>query len=369
MTTATITNGAVDTTDVTTIDMPASTTKKSPKSAATIEEHAEKRQALNDALAQIERSYGKGAVMRMEEGADQNIAAVSTGSLSLDVALGIGGLPRGRVIEIYGAESAGKSTLALSTVAQAQKTGGTCAYVDVEHALDPVYAKAIGVDVPALLISQPDSAEQALEIVEYMVRSAALDVVVLDSVAALVPNAELEGDMGDSHPALQARLMSQAMRKLTGVIHKTDTVCIFINQLREKIGVVYGNPETQPGGRALKFYSSVRLDMRRKEVLKHGKEITGNRIRIRVVKNKVAPPFKQAEVDIVFSEGISMEGDLLELGVDNNVLEKRGSFYNYGETRLGQGRESARVFLREHPEIRDEIEDEVRRIALPNLAR
>lgn len=369
MTTATITNGAVDTTDVTTIDMPASTTKKSPKSVATIEEHAEKRQALNDALAQIERSYGKGAVMRMEEGADQNIAAVSTGSLSLDVALGIGGLPRGRVIEIYGAESAGKSTLALSTVAQAQKTGGTCAYVDVEHALDPVYAKAIGVDVPALLISQPDSAEQALEIVEYMVRSAALDVVVLDSVAALVPNAELEGDMGDSHPALQARLMSQAMRKLTGVIHKTDTVCIFINQLREKIGVVYGNPETQPGGRALKFYSSVRLDMRRKEVLKHGKEITGNRIRIRVVKNKVAPPFKQAEVDIVFSEGISMEGDLLELGVDNNVLEKRGSFYNYGETRLGQGRESARVFLREHPEIRDEIEDEVRRIALPNSAR
>ena len=369
MTTATITNGAVDTTDVTTIDMPASTTKKSPKSAATIEEHAEKQQALNDALAQIERSYGKGAVMRMEEGVDQNIAAVSTGSLSLDVALGIGGLPRGRVIEIYGAESAGKSTLALSTVAQAQKTGGTCAYVDVEHALDPVYAKAIGVDVPALLISQPDSAEQALEIVEYMVRSAALDVVVLDSVAALVPNAELEGDMGDSHPALQARLMSQAMRKLTGVIHKTDTVCIFINQLREKIGVVYGNPETQPGGRALKFYSSVRLDMRRKEVLKHGKEITGNRIRIRVVKNKVAPPFKQAEVDIVFSEGISMEGDLLELGVDNNVLEKRGSFYNYGETRLGQGRESARVFLREHPEIRDEIEDEVRRIALPNSAR
>ena len=369
MTTATITNGAVDTTDVTTIDMPPITTKKSPKSAATIEEHAEKRQALNDALAQIERSYGKGAVMRMEEGADQNIAAVSTGSLSLDVALGIGGLPRGRVIEIYGAESAGKSTLALSTVAQAQKTGGTCAYVDVEHALDPVYAKAIGVDVPALLISQPDSAEQALEIVEYMVRSAALDVVVLDSVAALVPNAELEGDMGDSHPALQARLMSQAMRKLTGVIHKTDTVCIFINQLREKIGVVYGNPETQPGGRALKFYSSVRLDMRRKEVLKHGKEITGNRIRIRVVKNKVAPPFKQAEVDIVFSEGISMEGDLLELGVDNNVLEKRGSFYNYGETRLGQGRESARVFLREHPEIRDEIEDEVRRIALPNSAR
>lgn len=369
MTTATITNGAVDTTDVTTIDMPPIKTKKSPKSAATIEEHAEKQQALNDALAQIERSYGKGAVMRMEEGADQNIAAVSTGSLSLDVALGIGGLPRGRVIEIYGAESAGKSTLALSTVAQAQKTGGTCAYVDVEHALDPVYAKAIGVDIPSLLISQPDSAEQALEIVEYMVRSAALDVVVLDSVAALVPNAELEGDMGDSHPALQARLMSQAMRKLTGVIHKTDTVCIFINQLREKIGVVYGNPETQPGGRALKFYSSVRLDMRRKEVLKHGKEITGNRIRIRVVKNKVAPPFKQAEVDIVFSEGISMEGDLLELGVENNVLEKRGSFYNYGDTRLGQGRESARVFLREHPEVRDEIEDEVRRLALPNSVR
>ena len=369
MTTATITNGAVDSTDVTTIDMPATRTKKSPKSSSTIEDHAKKQQALNDALAQIERSYGKGAVMRMEEGADQNVAAVSTGSLSLDVALGIGGLPRGRVSEIYGAESAGKSTLALSTVAQAQKAGGTCAYVDVEHALDPAYAKAIGVDVGSLLISQPDSAEQALEIVEYMVRSTALDVVVLDSVAALVPNAELEGDMGDSHPALQARLMSQAMRKLTGVIHKTDTVCIFINQLREKVGVVYGSPETQPGGRALKFFSSVRLDMRRKEVLKLGKEITGNRIRIRVVKNKVAPPFKQAEVDIVFSEGISMEGDLLELGVEHSVLEKRGSFYIYGETRLGQGRESARVFLRDHAEIRDEIEDEVRRLALPNSVR
>lgn len=368
MTTKTLTNGAVAADDVVKVDMPP--TKRATKPAsATLATGAKKQQALDDALAQIERSYGKGAVMRMEEGADRTVAAISTGSISLDVALGIGGLPRGRVIEIYGAESAGKSTLALSTVAQAQRIGGTCAYVDVEHALDPVYAKAIGVDVGSVLISQPDSAEQALEIVEYLVRSAALDVVVLDSVAALVPNAELEGDMGDSHPALQARLMSQALRKLTGVIHKTDTVCIFINQLREKIGVVYGNPETQPGGRALKFFSSVRLDMRRKEVLKQGKEITGNRIRVRVVKNKVAPPFKQAEIDIVFSEGISMEGDLLELGVENEVLQKRGSFYIYGDTRLGQGRESARTFLREHPEIRDEIEATVRKLSLPNLAR
>lgn len=365
MTTATATNGAVVADDIANIDMPA--TKRATRPAtATLETGAKKQQALDDALTQIERSYGKGAVMRMEEGIDRSVEAISTGSLALDVALGIGGLPRGRVVEIYGAESAGKSTLAMSTVAQAQRAGGTCAYVDVEHALDPVYAKAIGADVPSLLISQPDSAEQALEIVEYLVRSAALDVVVLDSVAALVPNAELEGDMGDSHPALQARLMSQALRKLTGVIHKTDTVCIFINQLREKIGVVYGNPETQPGGRALKFFSSVRLDMRRKEVLKQGKDITGNRIRVRVVKNKVAPPFTQAEIDIMFSEGISMESDLLDLGVENEVLQRRGSFYIYGDTRLGQGRESARLFLREHEDMRDEIESKVRRLALPN---
>lgn len=375
MSTETLVNGSVAIDEVVAKEVPVTKTASKKKSdsdatsangSSTGSRGGKRQQALEDAIAQIERSYGKGAVMRLEEGADRNVAAISTGSLSLDVALGIGGLPRGRIVEIYGAESAGKSTLAMSTVAQAQKRGGTCAYVDVEHAIDPVYAKAIGVDVGSLLISQPDSAEQALEIVEYLVRSAALDVVVLDSVAALVPTAELEGDMGDSHPAAQARLMSQALRKLTGVIHKTDTVCIFINQLREKIGVVYGNPETQPGGRALKFFSSVRLDMRRKEVLKQGKDITGNRIRVRVVKNKVAPPFKQAEMDIVFSEGISMEGDLLELGVDNGILEKRGSFYIYGDTRIGQGRESARFFLLEHPDIRDEIEEQVRRVALPN---
>ncbi len=325
-----------------------------------------RQQALDRALAQIEKSFGRGTVMRMSEsGSARNVSAVSTGSLSLDVAIGIGGLPRGRVIEIYGAESAGKSTLAMSTVAQAQKHGGTCAYVDVEHAMDPVYAKAIGVDIDSLLISQPDSAEQALEIIEHLVRSAALDVVVLDSVAALVPMAEIQGDMGDSHPAAQARLMSQAMRKLTGTIHKTNTVCIFINQLREKIGIVYGSPEVQPGGRALKFYSSVRLDMRRKEALKQGKDITGNRVRVRVVKNKVAPPFRQAEIDIIFNEGISLEGDILELGVEHGIIDKRGAFYFYDDLRLGQGRETARCFLREHTDMRDQLETEVRRIVLP----
>lgn len=325
--------------------------------------------ALEDAISHIERSFGRGTVMRMSESeGDRNIASISTGSLALDIALGTGGLPRGRIIEIFGAESAGKSTLAMSTVAQAQKTGGTCAYVDVEHAMDPIYAKRIGVDIENLLISQPDSAEQALEIIEHLVRSGALDMVVLDSVAALVPTAEIEGDMGEFQIGAQARLMSQALRKLTGIIHKTDTVCIFINQLREKVGVVYGSPEVTPGGRALKFYSSVRLDMRRREALKHGKEITGSRVRVRVVKNKVAPPFRQAEIDIIFNEGISMESDLLELGAEHNVVEKRGAYYSYGDIRLGQGREAARYFLKEHTDTRDEIESSIRNVALSNAS-
>ena len=336
-------------------------------SMTTTKGQSAREKALEDAIAQIERNFGRGAVMRMSENDSfRNVEAISTGALSLDIALGIGGLPRGRVIEIYGAESAGKSTLAMSAVAQAQKAGGVCAYVDVEHAMDPVYAQAIGVDIDSLLISQPDSAEQALEIVEHLVRSSALDMVVLDSVAALVPASEIRGEMGEFQVGAQARLMSQALRKLTAIINKTKTVCIFINQLREKVGVIYGSPEVTPGGRALKFYSSVRLDMRRKESLKTGKEITGNRVRVRVVKNKVAPPFRQAEVDIIFNEGISMEGDLLGLGVEHGVLEKRGSFYSYGETRLGQGREAARIFLKEHPEMRDEVDTQVRSIALPD---
>ncbi len=337
------------------------------KQMTTTKGQSVREKALEEAIAQIERNYGRGAVMRMSENHSfRNIKTISTGSLSLDIALGIGGLPRGRVIEIYGAESAGKSTLAMSAVAQAQKAGGVCAYVDVEHAMDPVYAKAIGVDIDALLISQPDSAEQALEIIEHLVRSSALDMVVLDSVAALVPSSEIRGEMGEFQIGAQARLMSQALRKLTAVINKTNTVCIFINQLREKVGVIYGSPEVTPGGRALKFYASVRLDMRRKESLKNGKEITGNRVRVRVVKNKVAPPFRQAEVDIIFNEGISMEGDLLELGVEHGILQKRGAFYSYGETRLGQGREASRIFLKEHPEMRDEIDAQVRSIALPD---
>ena len=323
--------------------------------------------ALEEAIASIERNFGRGAVMLMSENDSfRNVEAISTGSLSLDIALGIGGLPRGRVIEIYGAESAGKSTLAMSAVAQAQKAGGVCAYVDVEHAMDPVYAKTIGVDIDSLLISQPDSAEQALEIIEHLVRSGALDMVVLDSVAALVPSSEIQGNMGDFQVGAQARLMSQALRKLTGIVNQTKTVCIFINQLREKVGVVYGSPEVTPGGRALKFYSSVRLDMRRKEALKKGKDITGNRVRVRVVKNKVAPPFRQAELDIIFNEGISMEGDLLELGVEHGLLQKRGAFYSYGETRLGQGREAARIFLKEHDEMRNEIDAQIRQITLPD---
>jgi recombination protein RecA len=299
--------------------------------------------------------------MRMSESTvDQTIGAVPTGSIALDLALGVGGLPRGRIVEIFGAESAGKSTLALATIAEAQRMGGSAAYIDVEHALDPTYARAIGVDVEKLLISQPDSAEQALEITDYLVRSGALDVVVLDSVAALVPMSELEGEMGDTHVGLQARLMSQALRKLTGSIHKTQTVALFINQLREKVGVFFGSPEVTPGGRALKFYSSVRIDLRRIESIKVGQDIIGNRVRARVVKNKVAPPFRKIELEILFKEGISKEGGLLDLGVEMNIVKKSGSFFSYGETRLGQGREAARVFLRENTDMRNQLEAEIR---------
>jgi recombination protein RecA len=321
----------------------------------------DKDKSLELALAQIEKQYGRGAIMRMSESTiDQSIGAVPTGSIALDLALGIGGLPRGRIVEVFGAESAGKSTLALATIAEAQRMGGSAAYIDVEHALDPTYARAIGVDVDKLLISQPDSAEQALEITDYLVRSGALDIVVLDSVAALVPMSELEGEMGDTHVGLQARLMSQALRKLTGSIHKTQTVALFINQLREKVGVFFGSPEVTPGGRALKFYSSVRIDLRRIESIKVGQDIIGNRVRARVVKNKVAPPFRKVELEILFKEGISKEGGLLDLGVEMNIIKKSGSFFSYGETRLGQGREAARVFLRENTDFRSKLEAEIR---------
>jgi recombination protein RecA len=316
---------------------------------------------LELALAQIEKAFGRGTVMRLGESSAANaVKAIPTGSIALDLALGVGGFPRGRIIEVFGAESAGKSTLAMSVVAEAQAAGGQAAFIDVEHAMDPAYARVIGVDVDKLLISQPDSAEQALEITEYLVRSGALDIIVLDSVAALVPLAELEGDMADMQIGLQARLMSKALRKLTGIIHKTDTVCIFINQLREKVGVVFGSPEVTPGGRALKFYSSVRVDLRRVEAIKVGQDIIGNRIRARVVKNKVAPPFRKAEIEILFNSGISKEGSLLDLGVERGIVKKSGSFYSYGDTRLGQGREASRRFLGANTDIRDQIEARIR---------
>tara|TARA_B100001029_G_scaffold179739_1_gene190667 strand:+ start:10364 stop:11392 length:1029 start_codon:yes stop_codon:yes gene_type:complete len=310
-------------------------------------------------IEQIEKSFGKGAVMRMNESGDmaENIQAISTGSIGLDLALGIGGVPRGRIVEIFGAESAGKSTLALSCLAQAQKNGGQAAYIDVEHAMDPSYAQKIGVNNKELLISQPNSAEEALEITDHLVASGALDIIVVDSVAALVPRAELEGEMGDYHIGAQARLMSQALRKLTATIHKTNTTCIFINQLREKVGVIFGSPEVTPGGRALKFYSSVRIDLRRSESIKVGEDLIGNKVRVRVVKNKVAPPFKKAELEILYNEGISKEAELLDIGVIKNIVEKNGSFYSFEGERLGQGRESVRKFLKNNPEISDKIED------------
>ena len=317
-----------------------------------------RREALEVAIGQIDRHFGKGTIMRLgEDRAAVQIDAISTGSLSLDEALGVGGIPRGRIIEIYGAESSGKSTLSYHIMAEAQKMGGTAAYVDAEHALDPGYSARCGLNLDDLLLSQPDSAEQALEICEYLVRSSAVDIVVIDSVAALVPKAEIDGDMGDTHIGLQARLMSQALRKLTAAISRSDCSVIFINQIREKVGVIWGSPEVTPGGRALKFYSSVRLDLRRIESIKQAGEFVGNRVRARVVKNKVAPPFKTAELDIMFDEGISKQGELLEIGVEKDIVTKRGSFYSFGDLRLGQGRESAKQFLKENPDIGSQIED------------
>ena len=319
----------------------------------------ERDKALEMALGQIEKQFGQGAVMKMGEKGTMAIETIPTGALALDLALGVGGLPRGRVVEIYGPESSGKTTLALHAVAEAQRNGGICAFVDAEHALDPIYAKAIGVDVDELLISQPDTGEQALEIADMLIRSGALDVIVIDSVAALTPRAEIEGDMGDTHVGLQARLMSQALRKLTANLNKSKTVCIFINQLREKIGVMFGSPETTPGGRALKFYSSVRLDIRRIESLKQGVDVVGNRTRVKVAKNKVAPPFRQAEFDIMYSKGISREGSLLDVGVDLGIIDKSGAWFTYEGEHLGQGRDKAKTFLGEHPEIMVEITDRV----------
>jgi len=329
----------------------------------------EREKALGLAISQIERHFGKGSIMRLgEAGARMSTGVIPTGSLALDIALGVGGIPRGRVSEIFGAESSGKTTLAYHVIAQAQELGGTAAFIDAEHAMDPTYAARCGVKVNDLLISQPDDAEQALEIVEYLVRSGAVDVVVIDSVAALVPRAELEGDMGDSHMGLQARLLSQALRKLTAAIGRSHTSVVFINQLREKVGVVFGNPEVTPGGRALKFYSSIRIDLRRIEGIKQGNEVIGNRVRARVVKNKVAPPFRTAEFDIMFNQGISAEGDLVDLGVAYGILTKSGSFYSYGDKRLGQGREQAKEYLRQHPDVAKPLDEQIRAAAQTNGA-
>ena len=321
----------------------------------------DKLRALDAALGQIEKQYGKGAVMKLgDSAANMNVETIPTGSLSLDIALGLGGVPKGRIIEVYGPESSGKTTVALHMVAGVQKRGGIAGFIDAEHALDPAYAKNIGVDIENLYISQPDNGEQALEITETMVRSGAVDIIIVDSVAALVPKAEIDGDMGDSHVGLQARLMSQALRKLTAAISKSNCIVIFINQLREKVGVMFGNPETTTGGRALKFYSSIRLDVRRIEALKQGGEMVGNRTRIKVVKNKVAPPFREAEFDIMFGKGISKEGDVLDLAASVGIVQKSGAWFAYGGDKIGQGRENAKAYLREHPEIMDEIEHKVR---------
>lgn len=323
-------------------------------------DQSEKDKALDAALSQIQKQFGKGAIMKLgDKGAQMNVEAISTGSISLDVATGIGGVPRGRIVEIYGPESSGKTTLTLHIVAEAQKNGGKAAFIDAEHALDPVYAKNLGVDVENLLVSQPDTGEQALEICDMLVRSGALDVVIIDSVAALVPKAEIQGEMGDAHVGLQARLMSQALRKITGNINKSNTCVIFINQLREKVGVMYGSPEVTTGGRALKFYSSMRLDVRKVETIKAGDNVLGNRTKVKVVKNKVAPPFKQAEFDIMYGEGISKEGDILDSAVNAKILDKAGSWYSYNGERIGQGRENIKVYFKDHPEIVDEIEKKI----------
>ena len=324
---------------------------------------ADKQKALETAISQIEKNFGKGSIMRLGQNTAMNVEAISTGSVTLDAATGIGGLPRGRIIEIYGPESSGKTTLALHVVAEAQRMGGEAAFIDAEHALDPVYAANLGVDVDSLLVSQPDNGEQALEITEALTRSGAIDVIVVDSVAALVPRSEIEGDMGDSHVGLHARLMSQALRKLAGAISKSNTIIIFINQLREKVGVVYGNPEVTPGGRALKFYSSVRLDVRKKEVLKSGTDIIGSRTKVKVVKNKVAPPFREVEFDIMYGQGISKVGDLLDLAERLEIVQKSGAWFSYNGTRIGQGRDNAKNFLRDNPDIFEEISELVRQNA------
>ena len=321
---------------------------------------SEKRKALDAAMSQIEKQFGKGSVMKLGEFKSMNVEAISTGALNLDIALGIGGIPKGRIIEIYGPESSGKTTLALHAVAEAQKAGGEAAFIDAEHALDPAYAKKIGVDVDNLIVSQPDTGEQALEIAEALIRSGAIDIIVVDSVAALVPKAEIDGDMGDSHIGLQARLMSQALRKLAGAINKTNAIIIFINQLREKVGIMFGNPETTPGGRALKFYASVRMDIRKIENIKQDGEVVGSRTRVKIVKNKVAPPFREAEFDIVYGKGISKEGSLLDLAVDLDIIEKSGSWFSYGGEKIGQGRENAKKYFEENPEIMAEVEKKVR---------
>lgn len=320
----------------------------------------DKKKALEMALGQIEKQFGKGAVMKLGENTHLNVEVIPTGALGLDIALGVGGVPRGRIVEVYGPESSGKTTVALHIIAEAQKAGGEAAFIDAEHALDPVYAKKLGVDIDNLIVSQPDTGEQALEIAEALVRSGAIDVIVIDSVAALVPKAEIDGEMGDSHVGLQARLMSQALRKLAGVISKSKTTAIFINQLREKVGIMFGNPETTPGGRALKFYASVRLDVRKVETIKQGSDMVGNRTRVKVVKNKVAPPFKEAEFDIVYGEGISKEGNILDVGVNLDIINKSGAWFSYNGQRIGQGRENAKQFLKENVELLNEIEAKIR---------
>jgi len=325
-----------------------------------MKENDEKRKALDAAMGQIEKQFGKGSVMKLGEYKAMEVEAIPTGSLTLDVALGIGGIPKGIIIEIYGPESSGKTTLALHAIAEAQKAGGTAAFIDAEHALDPVYSRKLGVDIDNLIVSQPDTGEQALEITEALVRSGAIDIIVVDSVAALVPKAEIDGDMGDTHVALQARLMSQALRKLAGVLNKSKTAIIFINQLREKVGIMFGNPETTPGGRALKFYASVRLDIRKIENIKQDGQVTGSRTRVKVVKNKVAPPFREAEFDILYGEGISKEGSILDLAVDLDIIEKSGAWFSYKNSKIGQGRENVKKYLKENPEILSEIENKIR---------
>lgn len=325
-----------------------------------MEKNSEKLKALDLAISQIEKQYGKGAIMLLGEAPAFDVKAISTGTIALDIATGVGGVPRGRCIEIFGPDSSGKTTLSLHIIAEAQKAGGTAAFIDAEHALDPQYAKNLGVDVDKLVLSQPDNGEQALEIVETLVRSGAVDVVVVDSVAALVPKAEIEGDMGDAHMALQARLMSQALRKLTAVIGKTNTCCIFLNQIREKLGIMFGNPETTPGGRALKFYASMRLDIRRIEAIKEGTTVVGNRVKVKVVKNKVAPPFREAEFEIIYGEGISKNGSLIDTAVNYNIVEKSGTWFTYNNVRLGQGRDSAKTYLKENPQVGAEIERKIK---------